>query len=242
MRAPAGWSEWVNAFTHVFSPVNRIVLLARTIADLKQEAGESVDTYGLRVTQAYARMLAEAKRTAPSNVSPYKHAWQTKLMASFESGLLPQIRVELIREDPSVTYRASHTRAKKHETNALRGPTPPPPTTYASALTGTPPNSGASPARDRQLITSMANIEKAIVSQLTATRGRGKSVTFDSSTYGPDKRGRSPSRDTGRSRKAKSTSATPCDYPACKHRDSHSRSECRLAKSHENQGWTATKS
>ena len=85
-------------------------------------------------------------------------------MATFESGLLPQIHVELISDDTSVSYRASHTRAKKHESNALRGQTPPfqTATTYASALTGTP--AGTTPAHDRQLITSMANIQKAIVS------------------------------------------------------------------------------
>ena len=233
IRAPASWSDWVNAVTNIFSPVNRIVLLARTIANLKQAAGESVDTYELRVTQAYARLLAEAKRTAPTNVSPYKHAWQTCLMATSESGLLPQIRVELIREDPSVSYRASHTRAKRHESNALRGPTPsfPTPTTDASALTGTP--AGTNPAHDRQLITSMANIEKAIVSQLAATRGRRKSVTFDASSYRPqEKRGRSKSRDHGRPRKSNPV-ANLCDYPVCRHRGFHSRAECRLAKTHE---------
>ena len=28
VRAPRNWSEWVDAFTNLFSPVNRIVLLA----------------------------------------------------------------------------------------------------------------------------------------------------------------------------------------------------------------------
>ena len=167
IRAPCNWREWVDAFTNLFSPVNRIVLLARTVSNLQQGNNESVDSYGLRVTQAYARLLAEAKRTAPPNVSPYKHAWQTSLMATFEAGLVPHIRLELIREDPSLTYQASRTRAKKHETNALRAAPTPHPTTYASAVTGT------SPGPDRQLITSMANIEKAIVSKLTAARGRG---------------------------------------------------------------------
>ena len=67
-------------------------------------------------------------------------------------------------------------------------PPRPSPTTYALAPTGTP--TGTTPAHDRQLITSMANTEKAIVCQLAATRGRRKSVTFDASFYGPqDKRG-----------------------------------------------------
>ena len=238
VRAPNCWREWIDCFTNLFSPVNRIVLLARTVSTLKQGSSESVDSYGLRVTQAYARLLAEAKRTAPTNVSPYKHAWQTSLMASFEAGLIPHVRLELIREDPSLTYQASRTRAKKHETNALRAAPTPSPTTYASAVAGT------SPGPDRQLITSMANIEKAIVSKLTAVSGRGKSVNFDSTSYGPsDKRGRSPGGDAGkRSRsKHKVEAAKQCDYPPCRHRESHTRSECRLAKAHEKEGWEITK-
>ena len=157
-------------------------------------------------------------------------------MATFEAGLSPHIRLELIREDPSLTYQASRTRAKKHETNALRAAATPPPTTYASAVTGT------SPGPDRQLITSMANIEKAIVSKLTAVRGRGKSVTFDTTSYGPsDKRGRSPGREAGKAGKAKVTHDRKCDYPLCRHRDSHSRADCRPAKAHEREGLVVTK-
>ena len=107
-------------------------------------------------------------------------------------------------------------------------------TTYASALTGTPADTSA--AHDRQLITSMANIENVIVSQLTATRGQRKSVTFEASSYGPsDKRGRSASRNQGRPRKV-TPASTPCDYLAFRYRDSHSRAECWLAKTHESQG------
>ena len=71
VRAPRNWKEWVDAFTNLFSPANRIVLLASTVSTLKQGSSESVDSYGLRVTQAYASLLAEAKRTTPVNVSPY---------------------------------------------------------------------------------------------------------------------------------------------------------------------------
>ena len=69
--------------------------------------------------------IAEVKPTASTNVSPYKRAWQTSLMATFQSALLLQNRVEVFREDPFVSYRGSHTRAKEHESNALRGPTAP---------------------------------------------------------------------------------------------------------------------
>ena len=51
IRDPLSWSDWVNALTYILSPVNRIVLLARSNPNLKQAAGESVDTYRLRVTQ-----------------------------------------------------------------------------------------------------------------------------------------------------------------------------------------------
>ena len=153
-------------------------------------------------------------------------------MATFENGLIPPIRVELIREDSSLSCQASRTRAKKHEMNALRGPPTPPPTTYASAVTG------ASPGPDRQLITSMANIEKAIVSNLTAGRGRAQRVTFARDTHGSaDKRGRSVSTDRSKSRHTTAVAAgAKCDYPMCRHRTSHSRPECRLAKAHEEKG------
>ena len=155
-------------------------------------------------------------------------------MATFVSGPVPQIRVGLIREDTSLPCCDPHTRARKHETNDLRGPISPPMTTYASALTGTPADTSA--AHDRQLITSMASIEKIIVNQLTSTRGRHKGVTFDASSYGPsDKRGRSASRDQGRPRKVTPVSK-PCNYLARRYRDSHSRAECWLAKTHESQG------
>ena len=87
----------------------------------------------------------------------------------------------------------------------------------------------------------MANIEKAIVSKLTAVRGRRKSVTFDPTSYGPsDKRGRSTGRDAGKAGKAK-VAHHKCDYPLCRHRDSHSRADCRLAKAHEREGILITK-
>ena len=87
----------------------------------------------------------------------------------------------------------------------------------------------------------MASIEKAIVSQRTTTRGPCESVAFDASSYRPsDKRGRSASRDPGIPRKIMPVS-TPCDYLAYRHRDSHSRQDCQLAKTHESQAWTASK-
>ena len=101
----------MDNFTNLFSPVNCVVLLARNVSTLQQGSSESVDSCGLRVTRAYARLLAEAKRTSPVNVSLYKHAWQTSLTASFKAGLVPDVRLELIREDPPLAYQASRTRA-----------------------------------------------------------------------------------------------------------------------------------
>ena len=108
---------------------------------------------------------------------------------------------------------------------------PPSPTTYASAVTGT------SPGPNRQLITSMAKLEKAIASNLTAARGRERSVTFEPATHGSsDKRGRSPSGDASKNRKAKIASGNECDYPMCRHRSLHWRPDCRLARAHERDG------
>ena len=232
VRAPRNWREWVDAFINLFSPVNRIVLLARTISLLQQGNGEPVDSYGVRVTQEYARLLAEATRTAPANVSPYKHAWQTSLMATFEAGLILNVRPELIREDPSPTYQASRTRAKKHETNASRATPTPAPTTHAMAVTDT------SPWPDRQLITSMAKGDR-VQNDGGARPGQTRDVRVN--LYGPsDKRGRSTSGDAGKTRKPKVTSGKEFDYPMCRHRNSRSRPDCRLDKAHERDGNVVT--
>ena len=120
MRAPVSWLGWMNAFTNLFSPANRI-LLPRTIANLKQVAGESVtDCASFKLTRGYSLK----PNALPLPTSLLTSMVGRSFMATFEGGLLPQIRVELIRGDQSM-YRASHTRAKKHESNVLRGPTPP---------------------------------------------------------------------------------------------------------------------
>lgn len=75
----------------------------------------------------------------------------------------------------------------------------------------------------------MTNIDHVIVSALMVKRDRGKGVTFDpSSLYEPsDKHRRSanPSK--------KQFSKPPDGVVACRHRDTHIRAECRLAKPHE---------
>lgn len=91
---------------------------------LQTNAGESVDVYALRVSQAYSRLLAEAERTAPPNTTSHQHAFDQALIASFENGLQPEIRVEMIREDASQSFMASKARARKHEANKLRSAAP----------------------------------------------------------------------------------------------------------------------
>ena len=61
----------------------------------------------------------------------------------------------------------------------------------------------------------------------TVTGGRRKSGTFDANSCWPlNKHGRSVIRDHGKSSTSKPV-VTSCDYPACRHRDSHSGAECR---------------
>ena len=120
-RAPATWEEYCHAFTFLFSAPNRISVLAREIATIKQSEDQTVDTYSLKATQARTRLLAEAARSAPSHLSPHEHAWDVFMTATFENGLLPSIRLESIREDPPNTFQEARIRAKKHEANNLRG-------------------------------------------------------------------------------------------------------------------------
>ena len=120
-RAPATWEEYCHAFTFLFSAPNRISVLAREIATIKQSEDQTVDTYSLKVTQARTRLLAEAARSAPSHLSPHEHAWDVFMTATFENGLLPSIKLESIREDPPNTFQEARIRAKKHEANNLRG-------------------------------------------------------------------------------------------------------------------------
>ena len=98
-QAPVTWEDWVNAFTTLFAPANRISLRAREFATLKRDAKQSVGTYTLKVTNARSRLMAEARRLAPAGVLPFEHAWSVFTTTSFDHGLLPHLRLELIRED-----------------------------------------------------------------------------------------------------------------------------------------------
>ena len=97
VQAPVTWEDWVNASTTLIAPANRMSLLAREFATSKQDAKQSVDTYALRVTKTRSRLMAGARRLAPAGMSPFEHAWSVFTTASFENGLLPHLRLELIR-------------------------------------------------------------------------------------------------------------------------------------------------
>lgn len=99
--------------TTLFAPPERIHNLARNVATLEAKANESVDEYSLRVSQAYARMLAEAERTVPPNMTAYEHVFNKSMIASFENGLPPNIRVEMIREDASQSFMMSKAIPKR---------------------------------------------------------------------------------------------------------------------------------
>ena len=134
VRAPQSWDDYVNAFTTLFVPAYRMSLLAQEFATLKQDPQQSVDTYALKVTKARSRLMAEARRLAPAGMPSFENAWSVFTTASFVNGLLPHLRLELIREDPAVTFQESRPRAENHEANNSRGINPTAPTT-----TPTPP-------------------------------------------------------------------------------------------------------
>ena len=120
-QAPVTWEDWVNAFTTLFAPANRISLRAREFATLKRDAKQSVGTYTLKVTNARSRLMAEARRLAPAGVLPFEHAWSVFTTTSFDHGLLPHLRLELIREDKMYLSRISsaseETRSKQFTWN-----------------------------------------------------------------------------------------------------------------------------
>ena len=96
--APQTWSDWVEALTVIFAPSNRLSNLCREITTVKnggtEDLGESVEQYALYISSIFIRLLAESKRTAPSNQSPQLFVWKRLKIAVFENGLLPSIIFE----------------------------------------------------------------------------------------------------------------------------------------------------
>lgn len=219
---------------------------------LKATVGESVDIYALRVSQAYSRLLAEAERTAPQNTTPHQHAFDQALIASFENGLQPEIRVEMIREDASQSFMAFKARARKHEANKLRSAASPSATSVSSLLYPTPQLEDAA-ARFEQCLSTLEDNADQHVSSVQRGRdnaGRGG---------GGDKRPRSQSGNSGRDgakSKVSSQSGTksdkawvkkkvdqPCDFIACKYhntRFNHTRADCKTEALAKKDGFKVT--
>ena len=82
----------------------------------------------------------------------------------------------------------------------------------------------------------MANNNKSdrVQTDISVRPGQKRDVRLSSSIWPVRQAGQySPIGDAGKSRKVKVASGKECDYPMCRHRNSHSRPDCRLAKAHE---------
>ena len=237
-RSPRTWDEWVTAFTTLFAPANRISLLARDVMTLQAKSDESVDEYALRVSQAYSRLLAEAERTAPPNTSSYEHAFNQALIASYENGLQPEIRVEMIREDASQSFMASKARARKHEANKLRSAASPSSTAVSSLYH--PPQLEDVAARLEQRLDRLEGQADQHVASVQRSRDHGRSGGGDKR---PRSQSRGPRQDSHKAKVsfqsgAKSDKAggkkrgvsEPCDFVGCRYnsnRFSHTRADCK---------------
>ena len=263
VKAPQSWEDWVNAFTTLFAPANRMSLLAREFATLKQDAKQSVDTYALKVTKARSRLMAEARRLAPAGMSPFEHAWSVFTTASFENGLLPHLRLELVREDPAVSFQESRARAKKHEANNLRGvkPTPDPIPNPTPAVAQT--SALSTPQYDHKmavmettiasLSSSMDNLKRGRTTASTPNRERSSTPArrqFQKKTHSNNNRNNSSNnnsnnrnnnnRNNSNANDNASTAVVvdnPCNYPKCKYPDSHTRENCGLRAAHIRHGF-----
>ena len=174
--APRSWSDWVEALTAMFAPPNLLANLCRDIATLRQRdekhPGENVDQYALRISSLFTRLLTEAARTRPIEKSSHIFAWERLKIAVFENGLLPAIRLEQIREDPTHSFAAARDRARKHASNNLHG-------VNVSNLSSV---ARTSPALKTQLETRLNDVQATIASIIDAPtpprkqhRGRSKS-------------------------------------------------------------------
>ena len=254
-RSPRTWEEWVNAFTTLFAPANRISLLARDVMTLQAKSDEPVDEYALRVSQAYSRLLAEAERTAPPNTNSYEHAFNQALIASFENGWQPEIRLEMIREDASQSFMASKARARKHEANKLRSAASPS-STSVSSLYHNPQLEDFTVHLDKRLTTLEENADKHVSSVRRGRDGSG-SGRGDGSDKRPRPQSRGPRQDSNTSKVSfqpgtkptagggkKKVVAVPCDFVGCAYnnnRFSHTRADCKTEARAMQDGYKVTK-
>ena len=229
---PRTWKDWVTAMTTLFAPANRIALLARDVMTLQAKPKESVDLFSIRVSRAYSRLLAEAERTAPPNVSAYEHAFNKAKIASFENGLQPEIRVEMVREDASQTFMASTTRARKHEANKLRSASSQSSASVSAA--SHPQLETVSGDHEKRLAALEERLRANLTDQVSSASSRG-SATYNkrsSSTNGKSRE--SSKRKVAASRNDEDSSSDdderPCNYAACvgrKKAEGHSRRNYR---------------
>ena len=111
----------MDAYTNLYSPPNRIAILARAISELEYKEGQIIDSYALEVAKAHSRVYAEAARVTPRGRDPVSFARKISKTATFEAGLPPHMRGETIREDATHSFQIARARAKKHEPNTLGG-------------------------------------------------------------------------------------------------------------------------
>lgn len=211
---------------------------------LQAKAEESVDVHALRISRAYSRLVAEAERTARPNTNSHEHAFNQALIASFENGLKPELRVEIIIEDASQSFMASKARVRKHEANKLRSAAPLSSTSVSSMY----PTSPQLEDRAVRLEQRIADLEAG---NSRATQMHASSMQRDRDSGrggGGDKRPRSRSQqasDQGRdSNKTKSFQSgtkpdartkkkyvdEACDFIGCRFnnsRFSHKRADCK---------------
>lgn len=247
--APSNWSEYCLALSFLFSAPNRISVLAREIATLKQAADQSVDAYALKVTQARTRLILEATRSAPAGTSPHEHAWDVFITAMFENNLTPPVRLECIREDPTISFHEARVRTKKHEANNLRGTPPTTPSAHASAVATHPP-----PQLRNTVAANAAEIEelRALVATLQnsgqreqnrgQSRGQGNGNTPAShkrSYSGVAKAGAA--NGTGEKANSAQKPRRQCDYPGCPSPSTHDTSFCNLMKKDAKDGFKRVK-
>lgn len=253
VRAPQSWSDYVSAFTTLFAPANRMSLLAREFATLKQDPKQSVDTYALKVTKARSRLMAEARRLAPAGMTPFEHAWSVFTTASFENGLLPHLRLELIREDPAVSFQESRARAKKHEANNLRGVKPSPDPIPNPTPTAAQTSALSTPQYDQKMALMETTIASLSSSMENLKRGRTNASTLRERSSTPARRQQKKTQRNSSNNNNRNSSnnsninanndastavvVDTCNYPKCKYPDSHTRENCGLRKAHIRHGY-----
>lgn len=175
-------------------------------------------------------------------MSAHEHALDKALIASFENGLPPDIRVEMIREDASQAFMNSKVRARKHEANKLRSANSQSTASVSSLLDSTLPpqlkiQAGVLENRVTQLEQQLRTNEDSHVS--SAVRGRRHSRGPSTHKRGSSYAERNPNNhnqkkvvfdaDTS-SDGSSNTGGVECTYPGCAGKNksfTHSRQECR---------------